>query len=375
MVLSLNPRVRMVWLTVLAMIATLWLSSAAAVAGSSEVWSITNMSGRVNIVRSGAAPVALTTGDELRPGDMIETAADSSAVLVRNGESIVVAPNSRMGLPSTNDSGFATLILQQFGTLLLKVEKQQQRHFEVKTPYLAAVVKGTTFTVNVDTAGASVHVLEGAVQVANKTGVVALVRPGQTANVSSAPGAGLSIQGDSTKAPAQRSEGKQDQNNAGPGKSAAKSKAADTPSASKSSRAKFKIKKRVGPAEIDIATATNGLLRAARGPDQVADQARKATSGKGVGKKGKTKGAAAAEASGGGVGSTGMKTKGVGKKAKTKSLAAAGNPGGAPVMGSPQGGPAAAGAGGGLPATASLAAQVAASPESQGNNGKSKKKK
>lgn len=368
MALSLNPRVRTVWLAVLATIATLWLSSAAAVAGSSEVWSITDMSGRVNIVRSGAAPVALTTGDELRPGDMIETAADSSAVLVRNGESIVVAPNSRMGLPSTNDSGFATLILQQFGTLLLKVEKQQQRHFEVKTPYLAAVVKGTTFTVNVDTAGASVHVLEGAVQVANKTGVVALVRPGQTANVSSVPGAGLSIQGDSTKAPAQRSEATQDQDSTGRGDSAAQPKAADTasaailPAASKASSAAFKIKKTVDPVDIDIATASNGLIHAAQAPGQVA----RVSSGQGVGATGVSNRVAAAETSGGGIAGSTV-AGGLGS--------AGGNLGGAPAVGNPHGGPVAAGHSGSLPATASSVAQITASPGSQGNNGKSKKKK
>ncbi len=198
-------------------IGELRLSSSAASAGSSKAWTITEMSGRVNIVRSGAAPVALTMGDELGPGDMIETAADSGAILVRNGESIVVAPNSRMGLPAANDSGFATLILQQLGTLLLKVEKRPQRHFEVKTPYLVAIVKGTTFSVNVDSHGASVHVLEGAVEVANKTGMVALVHPGRTAVVSSKPGSRLSIQDGPAGAPAQPGQSTKNETGAGSG--------------------------------------------------------------------------------------------------------------------------------------------------------------
>ncbi len=175
--------------------AALWLSSSDDSAGSSKVWTISEISGRANIVKSGAAPVSLTRGAELRPGDMIETAADSGAILERNGESIIVEPNSRMGLPAANDSEFATQILQQRGTLLLNVEKRSRRHFEVKTPYLVAIVKGTTFSVTVNSQGASVHVLEGAVHVADKTGMAALVRPGQTAIVSSRPGSGLSIQG------------------------------------------------------------------------------------------------------------------------------------------------------------------------------------
>ena len=359
---STRRRTHTVWFTVLATIATLWLWSSTATAGTSKVWTIADMSGRVNIVRSGAAPVALTTGDELRPGDMIETAADSSATLVRDGESIIIAPNSRMGLPASNDSKFATLVLQKLGTLLFKVEKQQQQHFEVKTPYLAAVVKGTTFAVNVSPAGSSVHVIEGAVQVGDLTGKVALVRPGQTALVSSAPGATLSIKGDSPKAPAQRSDATPDQDTGTPGEPAASPKAADAASidapltASKASPEGFEIKDTVGPADIDIATATNGLIQSAQAPGR----AGAAYPGQGASPTGVSNSAAAVETSGGGNGTAGLAW-------------ATGNPGGAPLAGNPHGGPVAAGLTGSLPATASLVAQVTASPGSQSRKDKKQK--
>ncbi len=166
-----------------------------ALAGSGGDWTIAELSGRVEILRSGAQPIALTGGDSLRPGDVIATGPDSRAVLVRGSESIVVAPGSRMGLPATNDSGFGTLILQQLGTLLFKVDKQPQQHFEVKTPYLAAVVKGTTFTVSVDAREAAVHVVEGAVQVADGGGAMALLTPGQTARIATRAGARLEVEG------------------------------------------------------------------------------------------------------------------------------------------------------------------------------------
>ena len=354
-----------VWLTTLVVMATLWLSAPAAWAGSATAWTITDMSGRVNIVRTGAAPVSLTNGDQLRPGDMIETAADSTAILVRNGESIVIAPNSRMGLPSTNDSGFATLILQQFGTLLLKVEKQQQQHFEVKTPYLAAVVKGTTFTVSVDTAGASVHVVEGLVQVANKTGMSAFVRPGQTALVSSAPGADLSVKGAATNNPTRQSQATQEQDDAAPGKSAAEPAAANVPAtevlpaAAIASPATFVIEDAVGTLDIDIATTTNGLIQAAQAPGQV---------GKAAGQDSGPKGASSLiAATGTTVGNTGSTVDG-------SLISTPGNAGTAPgISGVAPGisgsGPVAAGQTGILPATASLVAQIVASPGSQGNNG------
>ena len=55
-------------------------------------------------------------------------------------------------------------IVQQAGSILLDVEKRNVKHFEVETPYLAAVVKGTKFTVTSGDEGASVKVTRGSVQ-------------------------------------------------------------------------------------------------------------------------------------------------------------------------------------------------------------------
>jgi hypothetical protein len=298
---------------------------------------------------------------------MIETAADSSAVLMRDGESIVIAPNSRMGLPASNDSEYATLILQQFGTLMLKVDKQQTQHFEVKTPYLAAVVKGTTFTVNVDSAGASVHVLEGAVQVANPAGMMALIRPGQTAKVSSSPGADLSVQGKGAKTPTQQSENTPDPDSAKKDKTASPASKAVAKNASAAAPAGFVIKDTVGAVDIDITKSTNGLIQSAQAPGQN----RAVNPGKGKSTTGVT-GASNSVTSAGADASAGGGIAGSSNSASLGSVA-----GGAPAAagGNPHGGPVAAGQTGVLPATASAVAQVAASLGSNGNNGKSKKEK
>jgi hypothetical protein len=279
---------------------------------------------------------------------------------VRNGESIVIAPNSRMGLPSTNDSGFATLILQQFGTLLLKVEKQQQQHFEVKTPYLAAVVKGTTFSVNVDAAGANVHVIEGLVQVNNKTGMSVFVRPGQTALVSSAPGADLSVKGAPANTPVQKSEVKPDQDATVPGASADDDVPAIevSPAAAHASPKAFVIDDTVGTLDIDVAASTNGLIHSAAAPGHVGS----AAVGQGVDSKSASGLATAAGTTGGGNG-----------------LSVGGGLGASPGLsgttpGIAGGGPVAAGPTGTLPATASLVAQIVVSPGSQGNKDKDKSK-
>ena len=89
-----------------------------------------------------------------------------------------------MGLPAQQTSERATTILHQAGSIVLEVEKQNVEHFEVETPFLAAVVKGTRFNVNVGQHGADVRVLSGSVNVSSfKTGQFALVSAGQLASV------------------------------------------------------------------------------------------------------------------------------------------------------------------------------------------------
>ena len=80
-----------------------------------------------------------------------------------------------------------TTIIQQSGSILLEVEKKNVQHFQVETPYLAAVVKGTQFRVTVGNSESRVDVLRGQVEVADfKSGQFAMVAPGQAAQVSSA---------------------------------------------------------------------------------------------------------------------------------------------------------------------------------------------
>ena len=51
--------------------------------------------------------------------------------------------------PGAKKSELSTTIIQQAGSILLEVEKRNVKHFQVETPYLAAVVKGTQFRVTV----------------------------------------------------------------------------------------------------------------------------------------------------------------------------------------------------------------------------------
>jgi hypothetical protein len=140
-------------------------------------------------------------------GQEIRTGPDGSVVLTRQDESVTIGSDSAFQ-PQPATDGMLTRIYQKIGTLLFKVQKRSNAHFEVQTPYLVAVVKGTTFTVNVDAAGGAVHVTEGLVEVVNASGADRmLVRPGKTASVNAARGSKLQI-GTTPRAP-KRKNGKQ----------------------------------------------------------------------------------------------------------------------------------------------------------------------
>jgi hypothetical protein len=92
--------------------------------------------------------------------------------------------------------------VQQAGSILLEVEKRNVKHFEVETPYLAAVVKGTQFRVSVDAASTRIDVTRGQVEVADfRSGQIAQVMPGQAATAFAQGKPGLSLSGTGTFSP------------------------------------------------------------------------------------------------------------------------------------------------------------------------------
>jgi collagen type III alpha len=159
-------------------------------------WRISEVSGEVRIVENGRARAA-TRNALLSSGSTIATAARSRAVLVRGQEFVVVSPSSQLRLPQAEQSRGVVQMLTDWGTALFRIERQATPHFGVRTPYLAAVVKGTTFTVTVTESGASVQVTEGAVEVSTLDGGASeLVRPGVIASIAASDLYQLSIQGD-----------------------------------------------------------------------------------------------------------------------------------------------------------------------------------
>ncbi|UPT94785.1 FecR family protein [Bradyrhizobium barranii subsp. apii] len=182
-----------------AFVAALILGTASfASAADDGVWSVSKSSGEVWLAANGAQPVSLTQEGTLRAGDTIRTGRNGRVLLVRGEESILISPNSVVGLPAEKE-GLSTTIIQQAGSILLEVEKRNVKHFEVETPYLAAVVKGTQFSVTVNAGSTKVGVLRGQVEVSDfKSGQIAQVMPGQAATSFEHGKPGLSLSGAGT---------------------------------------------------------------------------------------------------------------------------------------------------------------------------------
>jgi hypothetical protein len=152
-------------------------------ARANDAWMLIQSVGEVSVTAPGATPVAAKPSSPLPNGSTIKTGTNGRAVLLRGRETIVMSPMSSVTLPSGPNREISKL-QQGSGTLLFKIGKKPEAHFEVNTPYLAAVVKGTTFTVSVSSKGASVHVLEGAVEVATPDRLQSyLTRAGQISTV------------------------------------------------------------------------------------------------------------------------------------------------------------------------------------------------
>ncbi|WP_458761386.1 FecR domain-containing protein [Afipia sp. TerB] len=172
------------------------VATSSAFAGDGGVWQVKKSSGEVWMGSSGVQQASVKADEMLKPGDTIRTGRNGRILLVRGEESILIAPNSVVGLPAEGKDGLATTITQQAGSILLEVEKKNVKHFEVETPYLAAVVKGTQFRVTVSSTGAKVDVVRGQVEVSDfRSGQIAQVMPGQHATVLSHGNAGLSLSG------------------------------------------------------------------------------------------------------------------------------------------------------------------------------------
>jgi hypothetical protein len=107
----------------------------------------------------------LKKGDIVPDDRPIATSGSGHAALTRGNETIELGPNTQIRINDKGGRKPFTTVFQYSGTVAIEAEVRNVQHFAVRNQYLAAVVKGTRFTVTEGTNGASVEVQRGQVSV------------------------------------------------------------------------------------------------------------------------------------------------------------------------------------------------------------------
>ncbi len=149
-----------------------------------KYWTVSEISGTASIESAAGKQLNAQTGSQLDPAFTVLTGADGHVVISHGQDRLTVGPDSRstVALPKQTESGIITRIKQALGSVLYQVEHRVNGGFEVDTPYLVSVVKGTTFNINVTRDASTVSLVEGRLLVytPDKTSELMLT-PGQAA--------------------------------------------------------------------------------------------------------------------------------------------------------------------------------------------------
>lgn len=165
-----------------ALLAAMMLSSISTSA-LAEDWIAERLRGQVLQFEHGDW-TALERGDVVPDGRKIRTGGNGRVELVRGQERIALASNTEIAVRDAAGQKM-TSVLQFHGSVTIEAERRNVQHFSVQTPVLAAVVKGTQFTVTYRNGQARVDVDRGVVQVQdNGHDMVVDVTPGQSAQAS-----------------------------------------------------------------------------------------------------------------------------------------------------------------------------------------------
>ena len=161
-------------------------------------WMVDRLRGEV-LVQVAGAWQALQRGDIVSDESRIRSLDGSRVVFTRGAEAIELSGATEIRIFDQAGQRMTT-VMQAYGTVTVEAERLQVQHFSIQTPYLAAIVKGTRFTVHSSDGQSSVDVERGLVQVQDYVhGVATDITPGQSAVVS--PAIMLDVSGIGAQAP------------------------------------------------------------------------------------------------------------------------------------------------------------------------------
>jgi hypothetical protein len=161
-------------------------------ASGPQIGQVSELSGRVFVVRADGTRVELGTGDPLYQGDVIETAGSDSAVriLLVDQTTFAIGPDARLALDQLSfnpqdHSGEVSFSMLK-GVFIFTsglVAKKDPSHMTVNTPVASIGIRGTVVTGNLDDLGGQFTVLNGSIMVETNAGTVTMSQSGATTQV------------------------------------------------------------------------------------------------------------------------------------------------------------------------------------------------
>lgn len=171
-------------------LAALLCASAPALA---DDWAVVKLRGTVQQQVDGAW-TEVARGDLIPDDRLVRTLSDGHVDLQRGAEVVTLGADTQLQIHDKADVRYTT-VQQDFGSVEVEAQVENVQHFEVETKFLAAVVKGTHFTVTASELGASVAVERGQVEVQSAASKrKSTVTVGQVASV--APETDMVLSGD-----------------------------------------------------------------------------------------------------------------------------------------------------------------------------------
>lgn len=185
-----------------ALVMLAWVALAAV--ATADDWIVDRLRGEV-LVQSGSGWHSLARGDVVSDSSAIRSLDGSRVTFQRGVERIELNGATEIRIFDRVGEKMTT-IMQAYGEVTVEAERRNIQHFSVQTPYLAAIVKGTRFTVLSNDGQSSVEVSRGLVQVQDYVHDMATdILPGQTAVV--AEEVALQVTGNGARAPVVTLEG------------------------------------------------------------------------------------------------------------------------------------------------------------------------
>ncbi len=157
------------------------LARAQEVAALSSPWIVAESHGPAEVRHDRGNWLPLTAGAVVAAPSEIRTGPAAEVLLKRGEDRVHLMGQSYLELPAVAEDDTMTRLVQWLGQALFEVAHRPDPHFEVDTPYLTAIVKGTAFSVEVTRAGSAVAVTEGIVAVGTPGAAAAAVAAGMTA--------------------------------------------------------------------------------------------------------------------------------------------------------------------------------------------------